>query len=302
MDSESFDTESLLLASRVPADVGPSGKKYHAKRRIRRAVSSKNNLSVTIQICCLGYFSVRRAGEIPINIRMNTRPGALLQLLIAAGPDGIDKHLAESLLWPQSHGQKTLNMLDSTLYRLRRLLETEAACRGELGMIMLDSRVVSIDAWIFDNEVDGLLTRLRRSADDLDGGEIAIRCERLLELYGGPFLALETSAPWVVKTRDRLHAKFIHAIKEAGLFWQAAGRWDRAAKLYDQVLERDNLAEELYRELIRCHLVRREYAEAIRAFKRCLDMLTLVLGVRPSDETETLYQQALSAQDIDPRI
>ncbi len=194
-------------------------------------------------------------------------------------------------------------MLDSTLYRLRQLLETDSACRSELGMIMLDGAVVSIDAWIFDREVDGLLARLRRRSDDLDAGEIAIRSERLLELYGGPFFALETSAPWIVQTRDRLQAKFVHAIKEVGDFWQAsADAGIRAAQLYEQVLERDNLAEETYRELIRCHLVRREYAEAIRAFKRCLDMLTQVLGVAPSDETEALYQQALIAQAKASRV
>lgn len=302
MDSESFVTQNFLFASREPTDLAYGVKSQAPKRRTGRNVPANKKLGSTIKICCLGYFSIRRAGEIPIKIRMNTRPGALLQLLIAAGPSGIDKRQAENLLWPQNERSGTHGMFDSTLYRLRKLLETDSACRTELGMIMFDGSVVSIDAWLFDREVDGILARLRRRSDDLDAGEIAIRSERLLELYGGPFLALETSEPWIIQTRDRLQAKFVHAIKEVGDFWQASARWDRAALLYEQVLERDNLAEEIYRELIRCRLARREYAEAIRVFKRCFDILTLVLGVTPSEETEALYQHALIAQTKAPRV
>lgn len=302
MDSESFVTENFLLASREPTSVTYGVKSQSPKRRTRRDAQANKKLGWTISICCLGYFSVRRAGEVPINIQMNTRAGALLQLLIAAGSSGIDKRQAENLLWPRNEHNRTHGRLDSTLYRLRKLLETDSACRTELGMIMLDGAVVSIDAWLFDREVDGILARLRRRSDNLDAGEIAIRSERLLELYGGPFLALATSEPWIIQTRDRLQAKFVHAIKEVGDFWQASARWDRAAQLYEQVLERDNLAEEIYRELIRCRLVRREYAEAIRVFKRCCDLLTQVLGVTPNEETEALYQQALIAQTKASRV
>jgi DNA-binding SARP family transcriptional activator len=302
MDSESFVTENFLLAGRALIDPTFGVKMAAPKRRTRRGVPAKKNLGATVTICCLGYFSIRRAGEVPINIRMNTRPGALLQLLIAAGPNGIDKRQAENLLWPQSEGARIHGILDSTLYRLRKLLETDSACRAELGMIMLDGNVVSIDAWLFDREVNGILARLRRHSDDLDAGEIAIRSERLLELYRGPFMALEPPVPWIIKTRDQLQTKFVHAIKEVGNFWQASARWDRAAKLYEQVLERDNLAEDIYRELIRCHLARREYAEAIRVFNRCVDLLTQVLGVAPNEETAALYTQALRAQESDRQI
>ena len=297
MGIESLVTDTLRLISRTPTVVEKKRKPQLPKLRGRGRAPDKNDLCTTIKICCLGYFSIRRAGAVPINIRMNTRPGALLLLLIASGPNGIDKRQAESLLWPDSNGSGAHGLLDSTLYRLRQLLQTDAACGVEHGAIMLNSSVVSIDAWLFDSEVDGLLARLRRHPEDLEAGEVAIRSERLLELYAGPFLALETTLPWVIQTRDRLHAKFVHAIREVGNYWQAAGRWDRAAKIYEQVLERDNLAEEIYRELIRCHLVRREYAEAICIFNRCLVMLTMVLGVGPNEETEALYKQALHAQE-----
>ena len=278
------------------------GESQAPMRRPGHSAASKKRFAPAIQICCLGYFSIRRAGDGPINIRMNTRPGALLQLLIAVGPGGIEKHQAANLLWPQPDGKTAHGALDSTLYRLRQLLDIDAACRAEHGVIMLDRSIVSIDAWVFDDEAESLLVRLKRPADNLDGGEIAIRCQRLLELYLGPFLALETSAPWILRTRDRLQAKFVRVMEEAGQFWQSTGRWDRAVRLYEQALESDNLSEAIYRELIRCHLAQGHLSEAIGAFYRCRELLASVLGVAPSEETTALYRCALVVNQGDVEI
>ena len=287
MNDESFVTDILYMARRESENFNQSNPRQESTRRPSGERAAKNPLDPAIKICCLGYFCIRRADNAPIIIRPNTRPGALLQLLIVAGPQGIDKRRAESTLWAESQG-----LLDSTIYRLRKLLESESACQCESGFIMLNSAQVSVDAWLFDSEADGLLSRLRRRSAEQDAGEIAVRCERLLELYRGHFFALEASTLWIAKTRDRLQAKLMAAIQEAGNFWQMTARWDRAALLYQQLLERDNLAEEFHRELIRCHLARREYAEAINAFIRCRDALTSVPGIEPSSETDALYRQA----------
>ena len=291
MDSESFAYENVFMAGRAPS-LSDHERSARPAKRLRQSTTPAKLVTPTIQICTLGYFSIRRNVNIPINIRTNTRPGALLQLLIAVGPRGIDKQQAEEFLWPPTAGVSAQSLIDSTLYRLRKLLDSQTACRTEQRVIALDAHVVSIDAWLFETEADALLTRLRR-IDDLDAGEISIRCERLLERYRGPFLATQTATPWIARTRDHLQAKFERVIEEVGQFWQRAGRWDRAAQLYEQRLELDNLCEETYRQIIRCHLVQRHFAAAIRAYNRCHELLAMVLGVAPSAETTALYQHAL---------
>ena len=59
--------------------------------------------------------------------------------------------------------------------------------------------------------------------------------------------------------------------------------------LYQRGLELDSLAEPLYRRLMVCHQQRGDRAEAINVYRRCRDSLSIVLGVRPSTETENLY-------------
>ncbi len=275
-----------------------TGEPPAASRRKRQPATRVTKPGVPkIEIRCLGYFSVRRSpAASPTIIRAQSRPAELLYLLIAAGPDGIDKAHAEAALWPNAHLPLADSTLDTTLYRLRRLLGTQRAMRVDAGVVRLDDNHVSIDVWNFMREADALHARLQIPADELDPGEIAIRSERLLDLYHGPFLVVTAVTPWIVQMRDQLQAKFFRVVKQAAVYWQAIGRWDRAAQLYERALELDNLSEELYRELMRCLFVRGQFAETVNVFRRCRELLSTVLGVNPSAETESLYKQALSAQ------
>ena len=46
---------------------------------------------------------------------------------------------------------------------------------------------------------------------------------------------------------------------------------------------------------MRCYLARRESADVVRVFRRCRELLSVVMGVTPSEATETLYRQVLAA-------
>lgn len=285
---------SDLPSYRAANDAGESTDRPGRKRK-PAASASKPNTS-KIEIRCLGYFSVRRAPSAALTIiRAQSRPAQLLYLLIAAGPDGMDKDHAEAALWPRAQPTLADSALDTTLYRLRKLLSTHRALRVDAGVMRLDDDYVSIDVWNFTREADALHARLHMPFDELDPGEIAIRCERLLDLYHGPLLVI-AGAPWIVQIRDQLQAKFLRVVKQAGAYWQATDRWDRAANLYERALELDNLSEELYRALMRCHFVRGQFAETVNVYRRCRELLASVLGVNPSAETEAVYRQALGAQ------
>jgi DNA-binding SARP family transcriptional activator len=58
--------------------------------------------------------------------------------------------------------------------------------------------------------------------------------------------------------------------------------------LYEAALAQDPLAENLYRGAIRCHLAAGRSGDALRAYRRCREQLSLVLGVSPSAATSKL--------------
>ena len=291
--SAPFSHPGGVTVSKQTADSAHGNEPRRGRRTGARATKY---FEPTLEVYCLGNFLIRPRNDAPpIKLKTNTRPAALLQLLVAVGPKGVATRQAEEILWPPAQETVARGRLNAAVHRLRRILGVDHACRIDKGIIKLDAGAITIDAWVFDSETDALHARLRQAAD-LDAGEIAIRCERLLALYRGPFLATQLSPLWVVLTRDRLQTKFVKAIKAAGDFWQANGRLDRAALLYQRLLDSDQFAEDIYRELMRCHLAQRQFSEAVHVFKRCRELLAQTLRMAPSDETEALYRQAIAAQ------
>jgi LuxR family transcriptional regulator, maltose regulon positive regulatory protein len=135
----------------------------------------------------------------------------------------------------------------------------------------------------------------RRLKQDPRPAEMAAVSESLLSLYGGDLLKGEMDAPWLIAARDRVRNKFLRTLKLLGAYWESQQTWDQALNLYERVLEIDNVAEDVYRRLMRCYVRAGQPAEAQRVYQRCRQMLSLVLGISPSAETETLFQ------DIRPR-
>jgi DNA-binding SARP family transcriptional activator len=72
---------------------------------------------------------------------------------------------------------------------------------------------------------------------------------------------------------------------------EAKGDWERAIDVYRRGLEADNLVESFYRGLMRALAATGDQAEALNAFRRCRELLSIVLGIKPSAETDRLYRE-----------
>lgn len=66
------------------------------------------------------------------------------------------------------------------------------------------------------------------------------------------------------------------------------GFYAGATDIYQRAIDLDNLSEDIYQRLIFCLKQLGKDAEALNAFRRCRDMLSIVLGVAPSRETKAL--------------
>ena len=119
--------------------------------------------------------------------------------------------------------------------------------------------------------------------------------ERLAARYRGAFLNNDEPQRWSLAARDRYRNRFLRSLGDAGRFHAECGQWPRAIALLERATEEDSLAEEIYRQLMRCHLARDEPAEAARVYRRCRDMLSIQLGIAPSAETEALFRSIYAA-------
>jgi DNA-binding SARP family transcriptional activator len=243
-----------------------------------------------LRVRALGGFSIERDG-IPVKFARKApkRLLDLLRLITALGARRVDGARAAATLWPDADGDESRDALKSMLHRTRSLLGADLLVVRD-GQISFDETLTWVDTWAFDHvcgRIESLLGAGSTSQRS-DDGELERRRLQLLSLYRGHFLGEAELPPWALPLRDRLRARFIRSVDALGQRLEHAGRLEHAIALYRAALEQDNLAEELYQRLIACHLSRGETAQALNAYRRCRELLSVVLGVRPSARTEAL--------------
>ena len=241
-----------------------------------------------LRIRALGRFEVLRDGA-PLAFRgkAQKKPLELLKALVALGGEGVETGRLAAILWPDASGDAAKVSFDSTLYRLRKLLDRDAALALAEGKLSLDRRQCFVDVWAFD--------RVAREADVASGAAAADVARRLLDAYPDHFLATDDDQPWLMGMRDRLRSRFVRAVVALGRALESDARWEDAVALYARALELDNLAEDLYRSLMVCYRELGRPSEAVQAYRRCKELLSVVLGLAPSPETERVRQSLEAA-------
>jgi DNA-binding SARP family transcriptional activator len=122
----------------------------------------------------------------------------------------------------------------------------------------------------------------------LDCQRLEAAAPKVLSLFDGPFLAGDAESPWQIAMRDRLTGRFQRFAQRLGAHWESAGQWARAGHLYQRVVELDPLAESFYRRQMVCLDALGQRAEALDVYRRCRQMLSITLGVAPSQETDAI--------------
>jgi DNA-binding SARP family transcriptional activator len=240
-----------------------------------------------LRVQVLGAFELIRDGE-PMRFSGKTqeRPLELLKLIVALGGKDIDADYVTATLWPDSDGAAAKRSFESALFRLRKLLDVEGAIQLVSGKLSLARTLVWTDLWAFDAALD-------HAADE--SASLAERARRLLDAYPGPLLG-EEEEPWIAKPRDALRARFVHSLLIVAEQLERQRDFVTAITVYRRGLETDNLAEPFYRGLMRSFAAMGEHAEAMNAFRRCRDLLSIVLGLKPSAETDRLYRDIAGAR------
>lgn len=240
-----------------------------------------------VRIHTLGQFSLLLDDQ-PLYFQGKTqkKPLELLKCLIAYGGKKVSQTVLAGQLWPDLEGDAARNACDLALHRLRKLLVKPEAAVLQDGKLGLDPNYVWVDAWAFERLCGAVDNEQRQ-----DTGLAA--AQKLLSLYPGHFLDSEDGA-WALSYRERLNSKFHRCVDRLTRQLALAEAWDEAAALYRKAIELDPLTEAFHCGLIRCYQAQGRIAEALAAYRHCRDMLSILLGVKPSPKTQELYRSLKS--------
>jgi LuxR family transcriptional regulator, maltose regulon positive regulatory protein len=272
--------ETLGFALREMDDI--TGVKQWINRfQIQPGLDAPKQWPWPIKIKTLGAFTIALQDRpLVFKGKVPRKPLELLKLLVCAGVDGLPGVTIADRLWPELAADAAINNVDINVHRLRKLLGLDAAIKSSEGRVAIDASHCWVDAWAFERLV--VATELTEELNLIAGASEA------LVLYGGHFLGEEAEQAWAVAYRTRLRESIISLVQIAGAALQNNGDARAAAKLYEKALALDNLAEPVYRQLMHCLRQQGEIAEAMKVYRRCREILSIVLGIEPSKDTQAV--------------
>ncbi len=245
------------------------------------------------RIRALGAFSLQRDGDPEVFRGKHGKPLDLLKVSVALGGRDISVDRITDVLWPRIDADYAHRSFNTTLHRLRKLLGDDRAVVLAGGRLSLDERWFWLDAWCFERTLAEASELLRESHEFVDYERLMEVANRAMGLYTGPFMADEDAA-WALAARDAWQRRFVRFADGVAAYLIDSGRSGEAIAFLDRGLEADELAEGLYRSLMRCYEQLDRPAEAIEVFARCRKTLAARLDSEPSAETRQIYEQVTS--------
>ena len=228
-----------------------------------------------LRIYTLGRFEIVHDGRLlEFSRKAPKKTLALLKAIIALGGRNVREQLLLDAFWSDEEGDVAARSLTATLHRLRALIG-EGAVIQQGGTLSLDETRVWVDA----RALEAALSR----TDSANGNDV-------LALYRGGFLAEDEGEPWSVAMRERLRSRFIHAVGNHARSHETAERWEVAIECYLRGLDADPVIEQFYQGLMRCYARLDRLSEAVAAYRRLKQILSISLSLKPSPSTEKLYQ------------
>ncbi len=241
-----------------------------------------------VKIEALGGFRVSIYGhQLVSDGKAQKKPFDLLKLLIvrtALNPSsshgGVSVAEAIDELWPELEAKDPKASFDIALHRLRKLLTVDQAITVTDGCARLNPALVWCDAIHFSRACEANVNTAK--------AELTVGDELSFNEYRGALFGDKQVADWAFSARERLANQFIKLVSVRGTALEEKNHFAEAISVYERGIVQDNLVDPFYRGLMRCHLALGEPAEAIRAYRRCREILSVVLGVEPSEETREL--------------
>ncbi len=250
-----------------------------------------------LRVELLGAFSILVDG-VPLRFsgKAQAKPLELLKYLACERSMGADFASIADALWPDSDGASGRKSLEVTISRLRKLLGDETFLQVKEGKVVLDPVRVSADARDFLDLCTQCEALVARETTAARAGELG---QRLLALFKSLPLEHEETLPWSEGVREAYRAALVRAGRAVAAAMERDGSAIGAIELLEAAVAREPLAEGLYQVLIRSYTRSGQSAEAMRVYRQCRRMLSLLIGAAPCSETERL-KQAIPLKGPDP--
>lgn len=249
-----------------------------------------------LRISLLGGVDLSIAGT---SERLPRSVQALLGYLVVHRQRSHPREVLATVFWGDQPSDSARRCLNTTLWRLRRILEPAGVARGTYLLTTASGDVAfNRDApyWLDVAELEAQAECIKHTdgAHPLDDEVRAL--EAAVGLYGGE--ALEgLYDDWALRERERLRLLFLDSLAFLVRHHRSHGNHPRVIEWARRLLELDPLREEIHRELMRAYAASGQRACALRQFDVCRAALAAELDIEPMAETCAVQAEILGAVD-----
>src|SRR5687768_5307918 len=264
---------------------GPGSTERHRGERASAAFDQRSSSAVgelTLQV--LGAFHVRDSGG--GEIRIASRKGRALLAYLALRPgESHSRDRLANLLWEDADEELARTSLRQALAALRKALPT-----GAQAALMADTESVGVDGGVLQSDIaafrNSLLAGTRTSLQE------AISHYRgdLLDGFDARSTAFDE---WLNSERGTLRKQMSEALQRLTDLCMAAEDNDGALTACVKLVSLEPLNEAAHRRIMELQAKRNSYAEALRQYRVCRDVLRRELDVAPETATENLYRELM---------
>ena len=233
-----------------------------------------------------------------LDLGKNGRAIAILKRLLAEKLHAASQDLLMDQLWSYSSPRKARWSLNSSVYALRRLMDSWPGVPA--GCIVLERGYyrLSPDLRILSDveEFDGRRERGRWFERSGKTEEAIREYEEASGLYRGDYLAEDLYDDWAMIERERLAGAYVDVMESLANHYADAGELRKSIEACYRLLAEEPCHEGSYRLLMRCYARRGLRKQALHQYGLCEQALRAAYEASPEQETRELYERLRSGE------
>jgi DNA-binding SARP family transcriptional activator len=246
--------------------------------------------SYQFSVTMLGQFSIRDSGG-RVVAPPGGKAGQILKYLLVHGRQNVPREVLMDRFWARHDPESARNNLNVAVYGLRKAMKRayldKPCITFHEGGYQMDP---DMPVWVDLDAFNAHISRARVLESQNDREAAFHEYERAAHLYQGEFLPDDLYEEWTADIRRDLRDKYTGMCRYMADFAITKGDFKAAIKLTSELLHIDPCDEAAHRQVMLVYTKTGQRHLALRQYKLCCESLMKELGVKPEQETTTLYE------------
>lgn len=250
-----------------------------------------------LEVRTLGHFALGVDGKaLAVDKWKRKQSLVLLKYLVTQAGRPIHRERIIECLWPEVDEDRAWDRLKVTISYLRQRLFDAGADRDILVTVgktyLLRQEAIRLDTQQFEDLFAA--GRLHKEGRRID---LALRFYADAErLYRGDYLEENIFADWCAEERERLRELYLELLSDMVQCHAVRGECADAVRLCRKALVHEPCRESFHRQLIDFLAALGHADQAIAQYRSCQEILARELGVEPMPETQHSFERALASR------